>query len=162
MVEKYLKRRDEGKQDGCLTKAASFVSTLFNYPNRQDGSSLTFLELSITQLGSGAVELFHFCSVHGHGQLHLMRLHNAQPKAEPLPPAQSMGEKVELVCSSVQRDAEITAAMANFHPEPRLKGDPFGTSSVSTTCSLGLVRSFFLLLFILTVQQKLSTDAFCS
>jgi len=67
-----------------------------------------------------------------------------------------MGEKNGLVRSSMQRDAEITTATANFHPKPRLKGDPFGTPCVSTTRGLGLVGSFLAFIYFDCV-----TDAFC-
>lgn len=128
----------------------------------RDGSNLTFLELCTIQLGAGAIELLRFCSMHGHGQLYLMRPHNSHSKAGLLPPAQSMEEKIEWVCSSVQTDAEIITATANFHPKPRLKGDPVSASFVSTTQGLSSVWNFFLLSFILPVQHKQSIDAFCS
>lgn len=40
----------------------------FGHPTDGDGSSLTSLELSTTQIKSGAEELFDFHSLHGYGQ----------------------------------------------------------------------------------------------
>lgn len=72
-----------------------------------------------------------------------MRPHNSQSEAGLLPLAQSAGENLELVCSRVQRDAEIITA--NFHSKSGLKGDPFDTSYVPATGDL--VWSFYFFSF---------------
>lgn len=164
VVGKYVKHRDEEKQDKCLPKAASFAGVLWA-SNRWGWvqSDFSGAEHNTDQVWSWRAVWFSqsawiWAALAG-------KTTQLPAQSWTTSPSSEVGRKNYLVCSIVQRDAEIISARANFQPELRLKGDLFSTSYASTTWGLSLVCCWYIegfADFILTVPQEKSTSALCN
>lgn len=116
VVGKYVKHRDEEKQEECLPKAASFAGVLFNYLNRQGGvqSDFSGAEHSAAQVWSYRAVWFKQSAWTQAVTPDKTTQLPAQKSCTTSSSSEDRG-KNDLGCSSVQRDAEITSARASFH-----------------------------------------------